>query len=120
VTFNTLAVEFRGDNNTYTITLGPDGWHCTCPGFQKYAICPHIMALERLLGVMLKRERVPYAVGQNVVSDVEKAKQYSEETDRIRFMSFEVDFRGAHNEYHVSYEDGRWDCNNPYPDLRCL
>lgn len=114
VTFNSLHIEFRGNNATYAITLGPEGWHCTCPGFQKYAICPHIMTLERLFAPMLKRERLPYATGQNVVSDVEKAKQYSEEVDRIRFVSFEASFRGGHNEYHIKYDDGKWECDNPY------
>jgi hypothetical protein len=114
VTFNTLAVEFRGSNDTYHLTLGPEGWHCTCPGFQKYAICPHIMTLERLFAPMLKRERLPYAAGQNVVSDVEKSKQYAEELDRISFLSFNATFRGGHNEYNISYDDSRWDCDNPY------
>ena len=114
VTFNSMVVEFRGSNNTYKITLNAEGWHCTCPGFQKYAICPHIMTLERLFGPMLKRERLPYANGQNVVSDVEKSKQYAEETDRITFLSFDANFEGGHNTFHISYDNGTWDCDNPY------
>ncbi|MDX1991659.1 MAG: SWIM zinc finger family protein [bacterium] len=114
VTFNSFSLEFTGSNDTYHITLGPEGWHCTCPGFQKYAICPHIMTLEKLFAPMLKRERLPYAYGQNVVSDVEKAKQYADETDRIRFISFDANFEGGHNTYHITYEDGVWSCDNPY------
>lgn len=114
VTFTSFAVEFRGNNNSYQVTLGPEGWHCTCPGHQKYAICPHIMTLERLFEPMLKREKLPYAQGQNVVSDVEKSKQYAEEKDRIRFSSFEANFKGGHNTYHITYDEGNWDCDNPY------
>ncbi|MEQ8675762.1 MAG: SWIM zinc finger family protein [Aggregatilineales bacterium] len=114
VTFNSFMVEFRGSNNTYQITLNAEGWHCTCPGFQKYSICPHIMTLERLLSPMLKRDRLAYASGQNVVSDVEKSKQYAEEKDRITFVSFDANFQGGHNVYHISYENGTWDCDNPY------
>lgn len=114
VTFQSLVVEFKGSNNTYRLTLSAEGWDCTCPGFQKYAICPHIMTLERLFGPMLKRDRLPYANGQNVVIDVEKAKQYAEETDRITFLAFEADFKGGHNSYHISYDNGKWDCDNPY------
>ncbi|MFW5748095.1 MAG: SWIM zinc finger family protein [Chloroflexota bacterium] len=114
VTFNSFQLEMRGNNNTYTITLAPDGWHCTCPGFQKYAICPHIMALEKMFEPMLKRERLPYASGQNVVSDVDKAHLYAGEPDRIKFISFEATFQGGHNEFHVSYDNGKWDCDNPY------
>ena len=46
VTFHTLTLAFRGSNNDYTVSLGPDGWSCSCPGCQKYGICPHIMAVE--------------------------------------------------------------------------
>ena len=114
VTFNTLEVEFRGDNDTYRVTLGPEGWGCTCPGFNKYSICPHIMTLERLFGPMLKREPLPYATGQNVVSDVEKSIHYAEETDRITFISFDANFQGGHNEHRITYNNGKWDCDNPY------
>ena len=72
ITFNSLLVKFKGDNSNYNVSLGPDGWQCTCSGFQKYAICPHIMALERLLAPMLKRDPLPYATGQNIVSDVDR------------------------------------------------
>lgn len=114
VTFNSLTVAFSGDNDTYTISLGPDGWDCTCPGFDKYGICPHIMTMERLFGPMLKREPLPYANGQNVVSDVEKAVRYANEPERITFISFNATFRGGHNDYTINYQDGVWDCDNPY------
>jgi hypothetical protein len=115
VTFDTLAVEFKGDNDTYTVSLSSEGWHCTCPGFQKYAICPHVMTLERLLEPMLKRPRLPYANGQNVVSDVDKSKRYAEDQEkRIRFLSFTASFKGNHNTFNVSYDNGKWDCDNPY------
>lgn len=118
VTFSTLALEFRGDNNTYTLSLSSEGWHCSCPGFQKYAICPHIMAIERLFEPMLKRARLPYANGQNVVSDVEKSKRYSLEPDRIHILSFNATFRGGHNTHNISYDDGQWDSDNPYFQTR--
>ncbi len=114
VTFNSLTLEFRGNNNTYTVSLGPDGWSCTCPGFHSYGICPHIMAMERMFGPMLKREPLPYAPGQNVVSDVEKAKLYSDEPERITFLSFNASFKGDHSEYTINYDNGTWDCDNPY------
>ena len=114
VTFTSFEVEFKGNNSTYQVTLGPEGWQCSCPGYSTYAICPHIMTLERILSPMLKREKLPYAQGQNVVSDVEKAKQYAEELDRINFISFEANFQGGHNAFHITYNDGKWDCDNPY------
>jgi hypothetical protein len=114
VTFDSFTIEFQGNNNHYAVTLGPDGWHCTCPGFQTYGICPHIMSLERRFGAMLKREPIPYAPGQNVVSDVEKAMQYAQEPERMKFLSFSARFRGNHNDYTVTYDSGKWDCDNDY------
>jgi hypothetical protein len=114
VTFNSLAAEFVGNNSTYTVSLGAEGWNCSCPGFSKYGICPHIMAMERMFGDMLKRDPLPYAPGQNVVSDVEKAKQYSQQPERIRFAAFNARFQGGHNEYTINYDRGKWWCDNPY------
>jgi hypothetical protein len=115
VTFSSFQVEFKGNNDVYTVTLSPDGWECTCPGYKKYAICPHVMTLEKLFAPMLKRERLPYATnGQNVISDVEKSNQYAEETDRITFLSFDAMFDGEHNAYHITYDQGHWDCDNAY------
>ncbi len=111
ITFNSLTVEFRGDNNNYVVTLGPDGWDCTCPGFRSHGICPHIMCLERSLKPMLKRNPLPYAPGQNVVSDVEKAKRYSEEPDRLNFLSFEVTFHGENSDHHTVFTSAGWDCD---------
>jgi len=108
VTFHSLTIEFHGDNSTYTLSLGPDGWSCTCPGFQKYGICPHIMSIEKLFKPMLKREPLPYAPGQNIVSDVKKAKRYSEETQRIKIVSFDAAFDGKNREHLITYDNGTW------------
>lgn len=113
-TILTLAIEFKGDNNAYNIALAPDGWSCSCPGFNKYGICPHIMSLEKLFQPMLKRDPLPYAQGQNIVSDVKKAKRYSEEIDRIQIVSFEISFRGDNKDHTVSYNDGVWGSTSSY------
>lgn len=76
------------------------------------------MTLERLFEPMLKRARLPYANGQNVVSDVEKAKRYSEDPDRVTITAFTATFRGNNKDYNVSYDNGTWDCDNPYFESR--
>jgi hypothetical protein len=114
VTFNSFQAEFRGNNDTYTVTLTPEGWECTCPGYSKYRICPHIMTLEKVFAPMLKRERLPYAQGQNVISDVEKSNQYAEELDRITIISFDASFQGGHNIHQVTYDNGKWDSPSSY------
>ncbi len=112
ITFNALDVTFKGDNNSYKVTLHEeDGWHCSCPGFQTHHICPHIMTLEKLFRPMLKREPLPYATGQNVVSDVEKSKRYAEEKDRIHFDNFRVTFHGNNSDHHFGYDSEKWHCD---------
>ncbi len=113
-TFNTLTVEFRGDNNSYHTELGNDGWSCSCPGFQKYAICPHIMSLEKLFKPLIKRKPVPYATGQNIVSDVKKSKRYSDETDRITVKAFDCSFEGYNKTHHITYDGGQWTSTASY------
>ncbi|MCD6452717.1 MAG: hypothetical protein J7K77_00225 [Dehalococcoidales bacterium] len=56
VTFSSLSVEFRGENDNY-ITEYKDGkWHCSCNFFSKWGTCSHTMALERILDGMLPKE----------------------------------------------------------------
>jgi hypothetical protein len=112
VTFLELHATFNGDNSTYTLTLNSSGWHCTCPGFQSHKICPHIMTMERLFKPMLKIPPQPYAPGQNVVSDVEKASRYATEKDRLTFNSFKVSIRGNNGDHAVSYDRGVWQCDS--------
>ena len=107
-TFNSLTVKISGNNNSYEVSLGNDGWACTCPGFQKYAICPHIMALETLFKPMLKRRPLPYSPGQNIVSDVKKSKRYAQESDRLRIVHFDCSFEGYNRNHQVTYDSGRW------------
>lgn len=111
ITFNSLEIEFKGNNNFYHISLTNSGWQCSCPGFHAHAICPHIMTMERLFKPMLKRDPLPYTPGQNVVSDVEKAKRYSEETDRIQFNAFDVTFHGSNNDHHTNYNGEAMTCD---------
>lgn len=107
-TFIRLGVDFDGANSSHRVSLDKAGWSCSCPGFSHYQICPHIMALEILLKPLLKRQPVPYAPGQNIVSDVEKANRYSQERDRIRIVNFDCRFEGYNKEHRVTYDQGAW------------
>lgn len=114
VTFNSFTAVFRGNNNTYEISLSAEGWHCSCPGYHDHGMCPHIMTMERVLGPMLKRAPMPYAPGQNVVSDVDKSIRYASEPQRIAFTSFEVTFQGDHNTHQISFENGKWNSGDEF------
>ncbi len=53
ITFDALSVTFRGDNDTHTVSLGPDGWHCNCHYFETVQACAHSLTLQKILGEML-------------------------------------------------------------------
>ena len=93
ISFLSLSAEFKGDNSAYRISLSPEGWDCSCPGFRTH------------------RSPLPYAPGQNVVSDVEKAVRYAEEPDRIQFLSFEVTFQGDNDAHNTTFLGDSWQCN---------
>ena len=56
LTFDRLAVTFRGDNDTHAITLEAGRWHCTCHFFENWNSCVHVLTLQKVLGHMLPDE----------------------------------------------------------------
>jgi hypothetical protein len=46
----------------------------------------------------------------SLIGKIEKAKRYSQETDRITFSEFSVKFRGEHDTYITSLKEGKWNC----------
>ena len=53
IRFESLAVDFHGENDTHRVSLEGERWHCTCDFFAGWGACAHSMALERILDVML-------------------------------------------------------------------
>ena len=47
----------------------------------------------------------------SLIGKIEKAKRYAQETNRVTFSEFSVNFRGENNNYIVSYKDGKWHCS---------
>ena len=56
ITFRTLSLTFRGDNDTHVVSLDPDGWHCTCHFFENWRSCVHVLTLQKVLGEVLPEE----------------------------------------------------------------
>lgn len=54
ITFDAFSVTFKGENSDHTITFEHGKFHCTCHFFQSHSVCSHTMAMERILGKMLK------------------------------------------------------------------
>ncbi|MFH1003429.1 MAG: hypothetical protein V1780_04715 [Chloroflexota bacterium] len=50
----------------------------------------------------------------SLIGKIEKAKRYAQETERITFTEFSVNFRGENDDYTTGYRDGRWHCSCPF------
>ena len=46
----------------------------------------------------------------SLIGKVQKAKQYAQEPERMRFLQMKVEFHGENSDHLVSYEDGKWQC----------
>jgi hypothetical protein len=56
ITFNELAVKFRGDNDNYNTSYKDGKWQCSCRFFSTWGLCSHTMALQKVFGGMLPAE----------------------------------------------------------------
>ena len=45
-----------------------------------------------------------------MIGKVDKAKKYSNETERINIINLKADFQGEHDNYQVSFVSGDWNC----------
>lgn len=45
-----------------------------------------------------------------MIAKISKAREYSQEPERISFLSFEVAFQGKHQIYTVRFDRGTWHC----------
>ena len=47
----------------------------------------------------------------SLIGKIEKAKRYAQETERVTFTEFSVQFRGDNNDYTTSFNNGKWFCS---------
>ena len=47
----------------------------------------------------------------SLIGKVEKAQRYALERERLSFSNFKVSFRGEHDRYQVTYDEGTWKCS---------
>jgi hypothetical protein len=50
------------------------------------------------------------AVQSSLIGKVQKAKQYAQEPERVRFTQFSISFAGENGDHVVGYHDGAWQC----------
>jgi hypothetical protein len=55
-TIDRLSLTFRGDNDVHHVSLDAGQWHCTCHYFESWGSCVHLLALQKIMGVMLPEE----------------------------------------------------------------
>ena len=55
VSITNLSATFRGNHNSYEVSLDGDSWQCGCPFYATHSMCSHTMALQRMLEGMLSK-----------------------------------------------------------------
>jgi hypothetical protein len=56
VSFDRLALTFKGDNDTHRVSLDAGQWHCTCLYYESWGSCVHLLTIQKILGVMLPED----------------------------------------------------------------
>ncbi|HET7274128.1 MAG TPA: hypothetical protein VFI91_03050 [Longimicrobiaceae bacterium] len=54
--FRDLTVEFDGNNANHAVEFHEGHWQCDCDYFRSHETCSHVMALDRVLGIMAPQE----------------------------------------------------------------
>ena len=55
-----------------------------------------------------------------MIGKIEKAMQYAQEPDRLRFETFTVTFKGDHQNHTITYNQGEWSCDCHFFEARGL
>ena len=50
-------------------------------------------------------------MNSGMIGKIEKAHRYAEEPERVQVSQFAATFRGGHDNYVVSLNDGEWTCS---------
>ena len=54
IEFTHFFVTFHGENNDHQVKYQDGKWTCHCSFFASHGVCSHTMALERILGEMIR------------------------------------------------------------------
>ena len=58
VRIHSVEATFHGGHDDHRISLGSDGWHCSCHAVSSHVLgtCAPVMAMQQILSVMLSEE----------------------------------------------------------------
>jgi len=56
--FDALRARVDGNHGTHIVTFADGRWECDCEFFAHHSTCAHVMAVERVLGVMAPKPAV--------------------------------------------------------------
>lgn len=62
IEFTQFSVTLHGENHDHNVTYDNGTWRCQCNYFASHAVCSHTMALERVLGEMIRPVNEPQAM----------------------------------------------------------
>ncbi|MBN1642401.1 MAG: hypothetical protein JXA09_14285 [Anaerolineae bacterium] len=54
IEFRQFTVILHGDNHDHIVSYDQGQWQCECSYFASHGVCSHTMAMERVLGEMLR------------------------------------------------------------------
>lgn len=57
-------------------------------------------------------------MNSSMIGKIEKARRYAEEPERVKFQSFEVTFRGTHDDYTTRMDGETFSCTCHFFDVQ--
>jgi hypothetical protein len=64
IEFSSFSVIFHGENDDHLVTFSDGVWNCQCRFFATHSVCSHTMALEKVLGDMLRLQEQGESVSE--------------------------------------------------------
>ncbi|MDM8521193.1 SWIM zinc finger family protein [Anaerolineales bacterium HSG6] len=114
IRFSSFTLTFEGYHKQHQVMYNDSKWQCNCSYFQNHSVCSHIIALERVLkGFVQLADKLSY-MDLGIISEIERAMLYTNETDLLTFNSFNFTFDGDHKQHDISYNKSKWQCSCSY------
>ncbi len=118
VRFQEIEVLFDGENGEHRVCMRDIEFTDTSHSFEAIGTSSHIMALQKILAPMLTDDQqtstAPFSFSQqysSYVSQIEKARHYAAEPERVRFVSFKATLRGSHQDHRIEMNGSDFNCD---------